>query len=69
MEGKYSVLVLVFKNVKEGSFISAKEQQSAENLLIRMERQHVFGKQFMAVRKETKENLKDQMELYEDNVY
>ena len=65
MQGKYPVISLIFKHIKEDSFISAKEQQSAEHLLVRLEQQYIFNKQFMVVAKGTKEKLNDQLGLYE----
>ena len=61
------MISLIFRYIREDSFISAKEQQSAEYLLVRIKQQYIFNKQFMAVAKGTKEKLKDQLRLYEKN--
>lgn len=56
---RFLVKFLIFSDIKESSFISAKEQQSAEIILVRMEQQRLFDKQFLAIARKTKERLMD----------
>ena len=64
---RFPVTSLIFNNIKDSSFISAKEQQSAEIFLVRLEQQRLFDKQFSAIARKTKEGLMDQLGLYKNN--
>lgn len=61
------MLPSIFTNNQETSFISAKEQQAAEYLLVRTKQEIIFGKQFMAIAKGLKDKFKDKLGLYEEN--
>ena len=56
---------LIFNNMKDNSFISAKEQQSAE--IARLKQQRLFDKQFSAIARKARKRLTDQLGPYENN--
>lgn len=57
----------IFRNIKENSFIDAKELKTAEYLIVKLEQQQMFTKQFKALKEGKKEKLKDQLGLYLDD--
>lgn len=59
------MMPLFFESIKESGYINAHKLRSAEHLLVQMEQQKIFSRQFLTIKSGTKEKLKDKLGLYE----
>ena len=64
---KSSTSFLIFRNIKKNGFTDAKKLKTAEYLMVKLEQQRMFTKQFKALKEGRKEELKHQLVFYLDN--